>query len=98
VQQLIRHHLKNDSLTITSPTYTYYQKYGDNLYHFDLYRATTLEDILRIGADDILEDDRNICLIEWPEIIKDIVTPTKIVDIAVLGEKRCFDIYDVKGK
>ncbi len=54
------------------------------MYHFDLYRAETLEDILRIGADDIFEDPKNICLIEWPEIIKKTVSPTKVVDISIL--------------
>lgn len=95
-QELIRHHLKNDSLTIVSPTYTYYQKYGDNLYHFDLYRATSIEDIMRIGADEIFEDPDAICLIEWPEIVKDSVRPTKIVNITLQDEERHFEILDVK--
>jgi tRNA threonylcarbamoyladenosine biosynthesis protein TsaE len=85
-------------LPIVSPTYTYYQKYGNNIYHFDLYRAETLEDILRIGADDIFEDPHNICLIEWPEIIRNTVPPTKVVEISILWEKRHFEIRDVKAK
>jgi tRNA threonylcarbamoyl adenosine modification protein YjeE len=80
-QALIRHHFGNDALVIVSPTYTYYQKYGHNLYHFDLYRANTSEDIMRIGADEIFEDPSNICLIEWPEIIQKNVQPTKVIDI-----------------
>jgi tRNA threonylcarbamoyladenosine biosynthesis protein TsaE len=95
-QELIRHHMWDKHLTIVSPTYTYYQKYGDNIYHFDLYRAQNLEDILRIGADDIFEDAQNICLIEWPEIIRETVSPTKVVDIALVWEERYFEIYDVK--
>jgi tRNA threonylcarbamoyladenosine biosynthesis protein TsaE len=95
-QELIRHHLGDENLVIVSPTYTYYQKYGDNVYHFDLYRATTLSDIMRIGADEILEDPNTICLIEWPEIIKSMVHPTKIIDITIKGDKRDFDILDVK--
>lgn len=95
-QELIRHHFKNNSLTIVSPTYTYYQKYGDNLYHFDLYRATNIEDIMRIGADEILEDPRTICIIEWPEIITTTIQPTKIINITLQGEERHFDIVDVK--
>lgn len=79
-----------------SPTYTYYQKYGDNLYHFDLYRATALEDVMRIGADEILEDPSTICLIEWPDILSDLVQPTKIITINVRDNKRYFEIQDVK--
>ncbi len=95
-QELIRHYLWDHSLTIVSPTYTYYQKYGDAIYHFDLYRAETLEDIMRIGADEILEDPGAICIIEWPEIVKDTIRPTKIVDIRVQDDKRYFTISDVK--
>lgn len=54
-----------------------------NIYHFDLYRAETLADILRIGADDIFEDPRTICLIEWPEIILNTILPTKVVNISI---------------
>lgn len=66
---------------ITSPTYTYYQKYGESLYHFDLYRAQSLIDIIRTGAQDIFDDESSICIIEWPEILGDTVLPTVIVDI-----------------
>jgi len=95
-QELIRHHFGDESLTIVSPTYTYYQKYGKNLYHFDLYRAWTLTDIMRIGADEILEDPHTICLIEWPEIITTTIQPNKIISIVLQGEERHFDIVDVK--
>lgn len=95
-QELIRHHFGQDSLNITSPTYTYYQKYGNNLYHFDLYRAETLSDIMRIGADEIFEDPHTICIIEWPEIITKTIQPTKIINITLQGEERYFDIVDVK--
>ena len=95
-QALIRHHMWNERLTIISPTYTYYQKYGKDLYHFDLYRATTVEDIMRIGADEILEDHNTICIIEWPDILIDLIQPTKIITINVRDEKRYFEIQDVK--
>lgn len=79
-----------------SPTYTYYQKYGENIYHFDLYRAETLEDIIRIGADEIFENPDTICIIEWPQIIEKMVEPTKIINIIQEGELRDFEISDVK--
>ena len=95
-QALIRYHLQDNNLTIVSPTYTYYQKYGENLYHFDLYRTTTIEDIMRIGADEILENPATICLIEWPDILEGMVHPTKIITITLQDEKRFFSIRDVK--
>ncbi len=68
-RKLIQKYLGNSEAQITSPTYTYYQKYGENLYHFDLYRAQNLIDIIRTGAQDIFDDDSSICVIEWPEIL-----------------------------
>lgn len=65
-QKLIQRYLK-DTIMVSSPTYTYYQKYGDNVYHFDLYRAQDEYDLMRIGADEILDDPDTICIIEWPE-------------------------------
>jgi tRNA threonylcarbamoyl adenosine modification protein YjeE len=78
-QALIRYFLQDENLTITSPTYTYYQKYPQNLYHFDLYRVENTEDIIRIGAEEIFDTPESICIIEWPEILGDIIAPTKIV-------------------
>ncbi len=75
-QALIKKHLGNTHLSVTSPTYTYYQQYGD-IYHFDLYRVESKEDITRIGAEEIFDDPDSICLIEWPEKCFGTVEPTK---------------------
>lgn len=91
-QELIRSYFHDSTLTVVSPTYTYYQKYGTHLYHFDLYRAETLADITRIGADEVLDDPESICIIEWPEIVEKNVTPTKSVFINVEKEGRDFCI------
>lgn len=88
--------MQNPDLTIVSPTYTYYQKYGDNIYHFDLYRAETMDDIIRIGADDIFDNPETICIIEWPEIIEKFIHPSKAVFISLTAENRDFEIRDVK--
>ena len=53
---------------ICSPTYTYYNKYGNN-YHFDLYRITNYDEFFAIGWEDIIDNNTGIILIEWPEII-----------------------------
>jgi len=36
-------------ITVKSPTYTYYNKYDQNIYHFDLYRLQTYDDFVNIG-------------------------------------------------
>jgi tRNA threonylcarbamoyladenosine biosynthesis protein TsaE len=80
-QGLIRRFLGNPEVTITSPTYTYYQSYPNNLYHFDLYRVEHAEDLIRIGAEEIFDNPESICIIEWPENTYKTVIPTKIIEI-----------------
>lgn len=81
IRHLLRSHFHNDSLIVRSPTYTYYQKYGENIYHFDLYRLESLEDFYFIGGQDIIDNPNNICLIEWPEILGESVSPNKKISI-----------------
>lgn len=42
------------------------------IYHFDLYRLDTLEEVMDIGFEDYL-DSGALCLIEWPEKVEDIL-------------------------
>jgi len=61
---------------VNSPTFIIVNEYvsGDNknIYHFDLYRLKSAEEVIDIGLDDYLKD-RGIILIEWPELIEDIL-------------------------
>jgi len=61
---------------VISPTYTYYNKYGSNIFHFDLYRLENYDEFFAIGWEEILENPENISLIEWPEIIGKYFSPT----------------------
>ena len=70
-------HIINDLLQInediTSPTYTYYNKYEINwvnIYHFDLYRLNDYDEFFAIWWEDILDNPDNICIIEWPQILE----------------------------
>ena len=82
---LIQNILGHDTI-VSSPTYTYYQSYSQNIYHFDLYRANHLDDILRIGAEDIFADTTSICLIEWPEILGESLVPTHRIQFGIIPE------------
>lgn len=73
-------------MIIRSPTYTYYQKYGENIYHFDLYRLDVFQNFDSIGGGDIFDDEKNICLIEWPEILTVHYLATKTIHITLLDD------------
>jgi tRNA threonylcarbamoyl adenosine modification protein YjeE len=55
--------------TFTSPTYVYYNTYGEH-HHFDLYRLHTYEEFRQIWGEEILDGNKGIILIEWPELIE----------------------------
>lgn len=55
---------------VKSPTYTIVNEYrGEtNIYHFDMYRLQTDDDLYSIGFDDYIEKD-GFCIAEWSENI-----------------------------
>ena len=61
-----------------SPTYIYYQQYGD-IFHFDLYRVDSPAIWDSLGGEEILENPKNILLIEWPEVMGEHIVATKKV-------------------
>ena len=59
---------------ITSPTFTIINEYDGRLklYHFDVYRIGSLEEMHDTGYEDCFFGV-GVCLIEWGELIKDII-------------------------
>ena len=57
---------------VQSPTFVVARKYGD-INHVDLYRLTTEEEAVDIGIEEMLEDIDKITIIEWPEIIEELL-------------------------
>ncbi|MBQ7265653.1 MAG: tRNA (adenosine(37)-N6)-threonylcarbamoyltransferase complex ATPase subunit type 1 TsaE [Firmicutes bacterium] len=65
---------------ITSPTFTIVNQYkkGDLTFcHFDAYRVEESDEMLNIGFEDYLSED-NICLIEWANLIEDIIPKSAV--------------------
>ena len=62
---------------ITSPTFTIVNEYEGNmpLYHFDVYRIGSSEEMYDIGIDEYLFGD-GVCLIEWPSRIEEVLPDT----------------------
>lgn len=57
---------------ISSPTFNIvneYSKNSVNIYHFDVYRLSDIEEFYAIGGEEYFE--KGICLIEWGELIED---------------------------
>lgn len=60
---------------VNSPTFTILQEYEGSrlpLYHFDVYRIADVEEMEEIGYEDYFYGD-GVCLIEWAELIKEIL-------------------------
>lgn len=59
---------------ISSPTFTIVNEYHQsdiNIYHFDVYRLSDSDEFYAIGGEEYLNN--GICIIEWGEIIEDIL-------------------------
>ncbi|MBE6976762.1 MAG: tRNA (adenosine(37)-N6)-threonylcarbamoyltransferase complex ATPase subunit type 1 TsaE [Ruminococcaceae bacterium] len=74
---------------VTSPTYTIVNEYLSGrlpLFHFDMYRLASADDLWDIGWEDYL--DRNgICAVEWSENVREALEDA----ITVRIEKRSGD-------
>ena len=58
---------------VTSPTYTIVNEYTDGrmpLFHFDMYRLGSSEELYEIGWEDYLARG-GVCAVEWSEIVAD---------------------------
>ena len=69
---------------VNSPTFTIIQEYeGGRLpfYHFDVYRIGDIEEMEEIGYDDYFFGEGG-CLIEWAELIEELL-PENIISINI---------------
>lgn len=65
---------------VSSPTFTIIQIYEEGrlpFYHFDVYRIGDIEEMEEIGYDDYFFGE-GICLIEWADLIEEILPETLI--------------------
>ena len=82
---------------ISSPTFTIVNEYNTqniNIYHFDVYRLSDVDEFFAIGGLEYFEN--GISIIEWGDIIEDII-PKDFIKITILKDEnnlnlRTFDI------
>ena len=73
---------------VTSPTYTIVNEYLSGrlpLFHFDMYRLASSDDLWDIGWDDYL-DRGGVCAVEWSENVSDAMENAVFVTIEKIGE------------
>ena len=73
---------------VTSPTYTIVNEYLSGripLFHFDMYRLSSEEDLWDIGWEDYL-DRGGVCAVEWSERVADAMADAIQIRIEKLGE------------
>ena len=75
---------------VTSPTYTIVNEYLGGrlpLFHFDMYRLASADDLWDIGWEDYLERG-GVCAVEWSENVEDALEAPIMITIEKLDEDR----------
>lgn len=82
---------------VTSPTYTIVNEYSDGrlpLFHFDMYRLHSADDLFDIGWEDYL-DRGGVCAVEWSENVEDAIPDAITVTISRIDrhdDARCITV------
>jgi tRNA threonylcarbamoyladenosine biosynthesis protein TsaE len=74
---------------VISPTFTIVKEYRSGrlpLYHFDVYRLSNGWELLDTGAEDYLEDS-GLSVIEWADIVADVLPPDALVVMIEYAEE-----------
>lgn len=69
---------------VSSPTFTIVQEYEEGrlpFYHFDVYRIGDSEEMYELGYEDYFFGE-GVCLIEWAELISDLI-PSEAIAITI---------------
>jgi tRNA threonylcarbamoyladenosine biosynthesis protein TsaE len=72
----------------SSPTFSVINEYegrDGTIYHIDLYRLNSLDEALEIGIDEYIYSG-NLCLIEWPQILDDLIFDEAAINVIIEHE------------
>lgn len=83
--------------SVVSPTFNIVLEYRSGrlpLYHFDVYRLGSPEELFETGAQEYFSGD-GVCVIEWADLIaEEIPAGSRLIHISY-GEKEGERIYDI---
>lgn len=83
---------------VNSPTFTILQCYDEGrlpLYHFDVYRIGDVSEMDEIGFDEFVDGD-GVCLIEWADLIEEIL-PEHLYRVEITKDlSRGFDFRNIR--
>ena len=75
---------------LNSPTFSLVNEYftpeGDSIFHFDLYRIETSEELFDMGYEEYFYSG-SLCLIEWPEKASSLIPEDALWVSIEIGEK-----------
>ena len=78
---------------VVSPTFTIVQEYEDGrlpFYHFDVYQIGDVGEMDEIGYEDYIHGE-GVCLIEWANLIEEILPETRIRIVIEKDLEKGFD-------
>ncbi len=81
--------------TITSPTFNIVKQYDSGrlpLYHFDVYRIGDTDEMYELGYEEYFFGD-GVCIIEWADIIEEIIPEDAMFIRIEYGEREGERIY-----
>ncbi len=89
---------------VSSPTFSIVNEYrtesGARIYHFDMYRIKSPEELFDIGYEEYFYSG-NYCFLEWPELVQNIL-PLEIIEIKIevspTGSERIFTVSELLPK
>ncbi len=72
---------------VASPTFALINEYRDRnfnpIYHFDFYRINKIDEVFDFGYEEYFYKTEGLCLIEWPELIEEILPTEEVCKISI---------------
>lgn len=85
---------------ITSPTFSLLHEYPGRipLFHMDLYRLNSPEEIIELGFEDYMYGD-GLTVIEWPDRLQDLIPEHRLdINLIISGEKSRLALLNAYGE